>query len=74
MQQNAPTDKSFIVSEERDFVKERARLISLIDRFATAGPHGCTKHPHCFFGKLTPAQWGTGMYKHLDHHLRQFGA
>jgi Protein of unknown function (DUF1569) len=44
------------------------------DRFAKGGAEGCTKHPHNFFGKLTPLEWATGMYKHLDHHLRQFGA
>lgn len=43
------------------------------DRFAAAGPKGCTTHPHTFFGRLTPEEWATLMYKHLDHHLRQFG-
>jgi len=38
-----------------------------------AGPAGCTKHPHSFFGKLTPEEWAILSYKHLDHHLRQFG-
>jgi hypothetical protein len=46
----------------------------LIDRFAAAGPAGCTAHPHAFFGSLAPDQWAILMYKHLDHHLRQFGA
>ena len=45
----------------------------LIDRFAAAGPKGCTTHPHSFFGPLTPDEWAILMYKHLDHHLRQFG-
>ncbi len=45
----------------------------LIDRFATAGREGCTSHPHSFFGRLTPDEWAILMYKHLDHHLRQFG-
>ena len=31
-------------------------------------------HPHSFFGRLTPEEWATLTYKHLDHHLRQFGA
>jgi len=29
---------------------------------------------HAFFGSLTGAEWGVSTYKHLDHHLRQFGA
>jgi Protein of unknown function (DUF1569) len=50
---------------------EPERLCGLIDRFATAGPEGCAMHPHSLFGRLTPEEWAL-MYKHLDHHLRQF--
>ena len=32
-------------------------LRGLIDRFAAAGPVGCTTHPHSFFGRLTPEEW-----------------
>jgi len=53
---------------------ERGKLLGLIDRFAEGGAARCTTHPHAFFGKLTPGQWAELMYKHLDHHLRQFGA
>lgn len=74
LRRGLPTDKSFLVCEQRDFVVERERLSSLVHRFFEGGPEGCTKHPHPFFGRLTPAAWSTGLYKHLDHHLRQFGA
>jgi hypothetical protein len=30
--------------------------------------------PHPAFGKLTPRAWGVLMWRHIDHHLRQFGA
>jgi len=73
MRKNSPTARSLIVADERDFGKERARLSGLIDKFAAGGPAGCTKHPHTFFGKMTPQEWAILMYKHLDHHLRQFG-
>jgi transposase InsO family protein len=73
MKHNSPTDKSFVIRDERDFAAERERLLGLIDRFAAGGPGGCTKHPHSFFGALTPEEWARGMYKHLDHHLQQFG-
>jgi hypothetical protein len=29
---------------------------------------------HGFFGPLSGAEWGVSQYKHVDHHLRQFGA
>jgi hypothetical protein len=73
MRRNSPTVKSLIVEDERNLRTERERLCGLIDRFAAAGPEGCTTNPHSFFGRLTPAEWATLMYKHLDHHLRQFG-
>jgi len=73
MRRNSPTAKELVVQDERDLVTERARLCGLIDRFAAAGPAGCTTHPHSFFGRLTPEEWAILMYKHLDHHLRQFG-
>lgn len=70
---NTPTAKSLLVANERDLEKERQRLSVLIDRFTEGGPQGCTKHAHTFFGPLTPEEWARLMYKHLDHHLRQFG-
>jgi Protein of unknown function (DUF1569) len=73
MRRNAPTAKSLVVTDERDLGKERQRLCALIDRFSVSGPQGCTRHPHTFFGALTPEEWARLMYKHLDHHLRQFG-
>jgi uncharacterized protein DUF1569 len=74
MPRNVGTDKSLVVSDERDFGVERQRLSEFIERFAAGGPGACTRHPHFFFGPLTPAEWAGLMYQHLDHHLRQFRA
>ena len=73
LRKNSPTAKSLIVADGRDLGKERERLSGLIDRFTEGGPAGCTKNPHSFFGRMTPDEWAILMYKHLDHHLRQFG-
>lgn len=73
MRRNSPTIKDLVVADDRDLEVERSRLCATIDRFAAAGPAGCTEHPHSFFGRLTPEEWSMWMYKHLDHHLRQFG-
>jgi hypothetical protein len=70
---NMPTNEEFVVSDERDLSLERERLLELLDRFVASGPAAVTKHPHSFLGPLTPLEWATLMYKHLDHHLRQFG-
>jgi Protein of unknown function (DUF1569) len=74
MRRNSPTSKELVIKDDRNFETERKRLSGLIDRFAATGPAGCTAHPHAFFGSLTPDEWAVLMYKHLDHHLRQFGA
>ena len=73
MRRNSMTEKSVLVTDERDFTVEQQRLRESIDRFASGGPGICTKHPHFFFGPLTPVEWAVLMYQHLDHHLRQFG-
>jgi hypothetical protein len=74
MKRNSPTAREFLIDSERDLDVERARVSALVDRFASAGPGGCTTRPHAFFGPMTPDEWSILMYKHLDHHLRQFGA
>lgn len=73
LDKNSPTDKSFIITDRRNFETEKQLLKQQIEKFADGGESAVTQHPHSFFGKLTPMQWSIGMWKHLDHHLRQFG-
>jgi hypothetical protein len=73
MRRNSPTMSEIIVLNDPDFATEQLRLTNLLDQFSAAGPQGCTSHPHAFFGQLTPDEWAIVMYKHIDHHLRQFG-
>ena len=42
--------------------------------FHGLGEEGCEGHIHTFFGRMSGVWWGETQYKHLDHHLRQFGA
>jgi len=67
-----PTSDELRVTSACDFEKEKIRLVELINQFSNNGTEKVTKHPHPFFGPLTSPEWGIGMYKHLDHHLRQF--
>ena len=73
MRPNSPTVKGLEVEDNRDLETERSRLLGLVERFSVTGPKEFTKYPHSFFGRLTPQEWAILMYKHLDHHLRQFG-
>lgn len=67
---NLATDKSFKIADSRDFEREKQQLIEMIQSFSA---ETMTNEPHPFFGKLTKDQWSKGTWKHLDHHLQQFG-
>jgi Protein of unknown function (DUF1569) len=71
---NNPTAKELVFSKPCDFLREQQQLRVKVRQFHEGGEAQCTRHPHPFFGTLTPQEWSRGMYKHLDHHLRQFGA
>ena len=71
---NNPTDKKLVFLDQRDFAREQEQLKAKLRQFYEDGEARCTQHPHPFFGSFTPQEWSRGMYKHLDHHLRQFGA
>lgn len=74
VRRNMPTDECLRIQSEKNFAAEQQRLLGLVDSFSTAGPERCTTHPHSFFGPMTATEWAILGYKHLDHHLRQFGA
>ncbi|MEQ1553811.1 MAG: DUF1569 domain-containing protein [Ferruginibacter sp.] len=69
---NAPTDKFYIFTDNRNFEKEKAKTIELVKQFFEGGESKCTTNPHSFFGKLTSDEWALSQWKHFDHHLRQF--
>jgi hypothetical protein len=71
---NSPTDPTFVIRDDRDFEAEKRRLLGIVSRFCDAGSEKAGKQVHSFLGRLTGDEWGVMMHKHLDHHLRQFGA
>ena len=71
---NSPTDPAFVVSSEKDLEAERRRLMDLVNRFCELGRENAGRQTHSFFGRMSGDEWGITMYKHIDHHLSQFGA
>ena len=69
---NLPTAKELKPAAGSEFEREKTNLIENISLFVTKGAKA-TPIPHPFFGKMTTADWGLHQYKHLDHHLTQFG-
>lgn len=70
---SSPTSQELVIKETRSFDREKENLRQLINSFYHGGRSGITDRPHPFFGPLTKEEWAIGMYKHLDHHFRQFG-
>ncbi|MES1225085.1 MAG: DUF1569 domain-containing protein [Bacteroidota bacterium] len=74
VKKNLPTDPSFVVKDERNFENEKKLLKALIQRFTVADSAALAQKKHPFFGYMTAGEWGLLMWKHMDHHLSQFGA
>ena len=74
LRRNSPSSPELFLTDPShcELQRERTTLITAINSFAAQGAVGCSREPHPFFGKLTPQEWAILMYKHLDHHLRQF--
>lgn len=53
-----------------DFETERNNLITMIDKVSSYTQPIYGRHP--FFGPMQTKDWHLFLYKHLDHHLRQF--
>ena len=71
---NNQTAPAFIIKDEREFEKEKARLIAYINKTQELGEAYFEGKESHSFGKLTKTEWNNMFYKHLDHHLNQFGA
>lgn len=70
---NTRTAPSYVVADERDLVRERDKLFGYLDRVQAEGRSSFEGRLSYSFGPLTADEWNVLFYKHLDHHLRQFG-
>jgi hypothetical protein len=68
----APTAPELLQGVPGDFETDKARLSELLRQVAL-GPHEGLGPVHPLFGPLSRQEWGVAVYKHTDHHLRQFG-
>ena len=69
---NLPTAPALKAREPKDFDTEFPRLMEWVEACYGVRDRE-TWNPHPMFGRLTGEQWGKMEFKHLDHHLRQFG-
>ena len=71
--QNGRTAPEFKMTERKDFEIEKFRLIRYLEQTLKLGAFHFDKKESHSFGALTEKEWSNMFYKHLDHHLRQFG-
>lgn len=70
---NSRTAPEFLITDERNFEEEKEKLVDHVKKTQKLGTeHFHNKESHAF-GPLTEKEWNTLFYKHLDHHLQQFG-
>lgn len=70
---NSPTAPQFKGIGERDFESEKRRLIGYINKTMELGADHFEGRESHSFGPITAVEWNNSFYKHLDHHLQQFG-
>jgi Protein of unknown function (DUF1569) len=69
---NVGTAKEFVITEVQVFETEKNNIVNLINEFVAKKDNtNWPKHP--IFGYFTTEQRGKMQYKHLEHHLTQFG-
>ena len=71
--QNGSTAPQFIIKGNKDFETEKNRLIAYILKTQQLGENYFEGKESHSFGKLTKNEWNNMFYKHLNHHLSQFG-
>jgi hypothetical protein len=70
---NSRTAPQFIIKETKDFAIEKQRLIGYINKTQQLGAAYFDNKESHSFGALTKTEWNNMLYKHLNHHLAQFG-
>ena len=69
----APTATALLKSPTDSWEASRSAVVALLERIGTGPPDGVGP-AHPLFGTLSRREWGVLVHKHVDHHLRQFGA
>lgn len=70
---NSRTAPAFIISDKRDFEKEKSKLVAYIRQVESLGSQHFENKDYPSFGALTSQEWNNMFSKHINHHLTQFG-
>ncbi len=70
---NIPTAPAFVIADRKNFEEEKNRLISYLEQTLALGKSHFEGKESLSFGPMSAQEWNNLFYKHLDHHLNQFG-
>lgn len=70
---NSRTAPEFLIIGTKNFTEEKNRLIDFLTKTQQLGATYFDNKPSHSFGPLTAQEWNNLFYKHIDHHLKQFG-
>ena len=71
--QNSGTAPQMLIKTAKDFNEEKSRLIAYLNKAVADGENGFDGKEHMAFGRLSKTEWNNLFYKHIHHHLNQFG-
>ncbi|MFY8019756.1 MAG: DUF1569 domain-containing protein [Bacteroidia bacterium] len=71
--QNSRTAPAFLITDAKIFETEKNRLIAYLQKTVELGADYFDGKESHSFGPLNKTEWNNMFYKHIDHHLKQFG-
>ncbi len=73
LQKNTPTHPDLIIKGNGDVEKQKQLWIAALEKYPTKKSNSHRNFIHPFFGKMTREEVDILAYKHIEHHLTQFG-
>lgn len=70
---NDSTPPQMLIKTAKNFGEEKQRIVNYLQNCVTVGEQYFEGLDHPAFGKMTKIEWSNLLYKHLNHHLTQFG-
>jgi hypothetical protein len=73
LKKNSSTATEMLVKTSKNFETEKNKLVENVNNLVKKGENYFDLKDHPGFGVMTKQEWNNFYYKHLDHHLTQFG-
>lgn len=70
---NSRTAPEMIIKTHPELNLQKNEVLNYIKKTGKLGSHYFEQRQHPSFGNLSSKHWSNLFYKHIDHHLRQFG-